>query len=192
MITREQATEVLKFLRTSPRTRDGVARVVPVGSYRRKRSISKDLDVLVQDFNLPLDAPGEDTVADARKAKGQAYLKINEQTGGEKRRQIKGRFHPRRGRSFPVVLDLFKFSARDYPYALLAYSGDATFVMRMRAHAKRKGLWLDQYGLYRRTRDGKRGSRVYVRPRGPKLTERDIFRYLGYAYKPPAERETVD
>lgn len=198
MLTREQAGKVLKFIRSEgPRTHGGVPRVVPVGSYRRKRSLSKDLDLLVQDFNLPLDTKGSSEIADQRKEEGKAYLKVRSQTGGDKTRQIKGKFYPKKGKSgrrprpFDVTLDLFKFRPADYPFALLAYSGDGMFVMRMRAHAKRKGYLLDQYGLYRRI-NGKKGSRVSIPKKGDKLSERDIFRFLKYKYKKPEDRDTSD
>lgn len=186
-LTRKQAQKVIRFLRGRPRDRGGVPRVVPVGSYRRKEEIKKDLDLIVQDFDLPIDEPGETIIADARKRRGQAYLVVKSQSGANKHRMIKGEFHPTRGESFPVTLDLFKFAPKDYPYALLAWSGDATYVMHMRAHAKRKGYLLDQYGLFRRN-NGAAGRRVRVPAAGDKLTERDIFRFLGYKYKPPTQR----
>lgn len=82
-------------------------------------------------------------------------------------------------RKYKVKIDLFRTDKRSYPFALLHFIGNKDFNIRVRAHAKRKGYKLNQYGLF----DLK--AEKYVKGLS---SERKILEFLGVTYKEPKDR----
>lgn len=69
-----------------------------------------------------------------------------------------------------------------YAFMLLYFTGSSRFNIKLRAHAKRNGMRLDQTGLY----DAKSGK---PHPElGGVRNEKDVFRLLGLKYVPPGLR----
>ena len=83
-------------------------------------------------------------------------------------------------RRFPV--DLFLVQARELPFALFHYTGSRLYNVRTRAHAKRRGWRLNQYGLF----DAATGRRV--RGSAHIRTEREVAALVGVSYRSPSDR----
>jgi len=79
--------------------------------------------------------------------------------------------------------DFFVTTADERAYALYHYTGSRDYNIRTRAHAKRLGWLLNQYGLF----DAASGHRV--RGTAAIRTERDLARFLGVTYHPPRARD---
>lgn len=130
------------------------ARIVGVGSYRRGRETLKDLDILV-DTICPV-IPG---LIEKKSAGSLRIISIVKY----------------RGKKFQ--LDIFYGDPKCWAFALLHHTGGKTENISMRAHAKRLGYKLSQYGLFK-------GDKPI-----PGLnTERKIYKALGKTYKAPADR----
>lgn len=140
------------------------SKYVVVGSYRRNKPTSGDIDILytgddLQRFLDRLAAAHGDRWAIA--AQGPS--------------KIAGffRFAPRRS----VEVDIWLTDKGDKHAMMLFSTGSKLFNVRMRYIAKRQGYKLNQYGLWR---DG-----MLV----PTKSERDIFDKLGMRYRRPEERD---
>ena len=142
-----------------------------VGSYRRGKKESGDIDVIVTDTNgspaimtalaSALEADGTIEVFLTRgKTKIMAIARL---PGGTARR-----------------LDIMYAPPAEYPFAILYFTGSRSFNIGMRAHALSRGFSLSEHGL----KDVKTGKLV---DKGLK-TERSIFEFLGLAFKEPHER----
>jgi len=158
----------------------GPKRLILVGSARREKPRSKDVDLLLV---LPGAPPPEGSPA-ARSsplqgvtlAGGAEILATYAQ--GPRRRA----FILKLGRARHRV-DLFLAYDSEMPYALYHFTGNAIHEIRVRAHAKRLGWRLNQYGLFYAS-SGRR-----VRGSGGIKTEDDLARFLGVTPKPPRERD---
>lgn len=153
--------------------------VVPVGSVRRRAARSKDLDLLV----VAPAAPGLLASAALRPARpGPPRLAVVAVYAAGARRRS---FVVRRGAKYYAV-DLFLATPAEKPFALFHFTGPREYNIRVRAHAKRRGLTLNQYGLFVAPRPGAKKRRA---PGSAAIrTERDLARRLGVTYRPPAER----
>jgi len=83
-------------------------------------------------------------------------------------------------RAIKIKVDLFVAAPEHRAFALLHYTGGREFNIRVRAHAKARGLLLNQYGLFSR-QTGKRVAKKFA-------TERSILSHLGVTNVPPSER----
>lgn len=75
-----------------------------------------------------------------------------------------------------IQVDVYQASREDWGGLVLFLTGSATFNIMMRAAAKKKGLKLSQYGLFR-------GEECIA-----SRTEREIFLALGLRYVEPKDR----
>jgi len=160
-----------------------------VGSLRRKAPRVKDLDILIvvpDGTRLEGLLPGAELAEPAAAARGGPVI-VETRAGGPRRRSAIvawGRGEDRRA----YAVDFFVATQSELPYALLAHSGPREYVVALRAHAKRQGLRLNQYGLYKAATGaslaGPRPSGEGFRPR----TEREVVTRLGATYRPPAQR----
>lgn len=85
-----------------------------------------------------------------------------------------------------VRVDLFRAAPAEWPFALLHYTNGEQYEKKLRAHAKREGLFLNAAGLFRRTASGKPGARLPA-PRGG-WTEKTVIERVGLTYRPAAQR----
>jgi len=138
--------------------------VTLVGSYRREKSFSRDVDVMV--------------VGSPRRFA--AYLRTLARTLPHAHFYSEGDDRA----SFvctpglTIKIDVFRVD-KQYKYGMLLYStGSKEFNIRMRARAKRSGYLLNQHGLWC---DGKLV---------PVASERDFFTVLGWDYVPPRLRKS--
>lgn len=169
---------------------------ITVGSVRRSAPRSKDLDVLVV---VPDEGGVRGLLASAeladRRGKADTLTLVESYAAGDRRRS----FIVRRavaqqpgGRAKHYAVDLFLATEEEKPFALFHFTGGRDYNIRVRAHAKRAGNILNQYGLFcanssraARSSNGKRrrapGSKAIK-------TERDLARFLGVTYRPPKGR----
>jgi DNA polymerase/3'-5' exonuclease PolX len=136
---------------------------MPAGSYRRGAPTSSDIDIVLRE-------PIPEIVDKLTKI---GYIIHTFASGARKFSGIVK--HPR----FPRFrhLDLVMTTPRCYPFAMLYFTGPARFNIVMRVKAKRKGLKLNEYGLFKDDQ-----------PLPGITTERDIFAALGIEYKEPKDR----
>jgi DNA polymerase (family X) len=132
----------------------------PVGSWRRGKKKMRDLDFITYTKLYRI-------VPVLNKIKGVRRI---EPFSDPKRRKLSFSFKR-------VHIDIFYVKREERIYALLQYTGSKTFNIAMRAHAKRKGYKLNQYGLFRGA------QKVKVR------NERHLFKILKFPYHTPQERE---
>lgn len=131
-----------------------------VGGLRRGKPSMKDLDILT---NVTLN-----------KCADRIGIPLADQKITESRHKLTFTF---RG----VQIDINYAKASDWPYALLHHTGDYMFNIYMRAHAKKMGYKLNQYGLF----SIKSGKKV---PKTNFKTEKQIFNFLHFPYREPFER----
>uniref|UniRef100_A0A1E1X922 DNA polymerase n=1 Tax=Amblyomma aureolatum TaxID=187763 RepID=A0A1E1X922_9ACAR len=162
--------------------------VVPCGSYRRGRAMCGDVDVLI-------------THPDGRSHEGVLcrILQILHDSGfltddlavphegGSPRKYMGVCRLPGTG-SKHRRLDIFVAPQEEFACSLLAFTGSAHFNRSMRLLARRKGMSLNDHGLYAdvcRMGEEKIGSGNRL----PTATEESIFEHLGLEYRPPEERD---
>lgn len=81
-------------------------------------------------------------------------------------------------------LDVFLAYDAELPYALLHHTGSHHYNIRVRAHAKRAGWKLNQYGVFEAAAPHRRA------PGSARIkTEADLARFLGVSVRPPSARE---
>jgi DNA polymerase beta len=157
-----------------------------VGSYRRRAESSGDIDVL-------LTLPEESThkidkfyrLIETLKKSGYLVATLAE---GEKKymgvAKVKGTHFSRsgRGKDYPARrIDLMLTPRREYPFALLYFTGSKAFNIRVRRAALEKGLSLNEYG-FSLTEKGDR-------KRIPKIeSEHQLLEYLIGTYIKPEDR----
>ncbi|CAN5122264.1 DNA polymerase/3'-5' exonuclease PolX [soil metagenome] len=148
------------------RTRDDVAQVDYAGSLRRMRETIGDVDILVasDDDPVPIHEAfrGMDLVASVIAA-------------GEKKSSV----ITVRG----IQADLRVVPTVAWGAALQYFTGSKAHNVRVRERAVRRGLLLNEYGIFTRTDEGTQGDRVASE------TEQAVYEAVGMAYVPPAMRE---
>jgi DNA polymerase/3'-5' exonuclease PolX len=78
-------------------------------------------------------------------------------------------------------IDLLYTNKKEYPFAVLYFTGDAGFNVAMRSYCLTKGLSLSEHGL----KDEKTGTFIDIGAQ----SEKDIFAYLGLEYVEPQDRK---
>jgi DNA polymerase (family 10) len=182
------ARRLARCLRLPGRRPGAGFELLPVGSVRRGEAAAGDLDLLlvVPDRweerldELALAAEDSDAAGDSEVLRVDCsdLRALTVYAGGERRQSFVLR-DARAGRNYRV--DIFLALARERPYALFHYTGPRSYNVRTRAHAKRQGYRLNQYGLWA---DGRRAPNT----RGLR-TEAQLARRLGLTARPPAARE---
>lgn len=138
------------------------------GSYRRGAKESGDIDCLLSSKVFGL----KDAV--------QLFLKKNIVTDilSMRNEKFMGVAHCPSG-GLHIRLDIEFVSEEEWGTALLYFTGSKGFNVYMRADAKRKGMLLNEHGLY----DIENGERIINYP-----TEEDIFQEIGMKYVKPENR----
>lgn len=132
-----------------------------VGSWRRGNATSSDVDILISGKNFP---------KVEKKAGFISYI-----VNGPTRKS----FLMRDNTGTVRQIDLRAVAKNEYPTALLYFTGSRGFNIAIRSHAKKKGLKLNEYGLFR----GKKRINV--------AHEKDVFEKLGLPFIKPEARENV-
>ena len=141
------------------------------GSFRRQMSSSGDIDVLIThpDANLSISPIIDHLIL-------QGYITDTFARGPKKCLAVcKLKRHKLSRR-----IDLLFTPIKEYPFALLYFTGSGEFNVKMRNHALSKGYSLSEHGL-KHTVDNRDVEHDFK-------TEQDIFDFLGMTYVPPNER----
>jgi len=145
------------------------------GSYRRMASSSGDIDILITHKNEPENVEQLfKNVVETLKKEG--YITDVFAEGGKKCLAVCKLKRYKRYRR----IDLLYTNKKEYPFAVLYFTGDASFNVNMRAYCMTKGLSLSEHGI----KDDKTGEFIDI---GAK-TEKDIFEYIGLEYIEPKDR----
>ncbi len=147
------------------------------GSIRRGAPFSKDIDLLVI---VPDGVSPRGALASAElRREPRATLSIVEvYAPGERRRSFIVQRDVPEGRRAYYAVDLFLATKEEKPFALFHHSNGRDYNIRVRAHAKKRGYRLNQYGIYM-INSGRRapGSETIK-------TEKDLATFLGITYRP--------
>jgi len=144
-----------------------------VGSYRRKKPQSSDIDILL-DFSDKSEKTFKGSVEDfVNSLTSKSIIVYKPYAIGPAKistivRLVKYKTN--------VKVDFFITNTKEYPFALLYATGSKENNIYMRKIAKSQGLLLNQKGLYK-------GNRSI-----PAKTEKDIFDLLKLPYLTPADR----
>lgn len=147
-----------------------------VGSYRRGKEDSGDIDIIIQLPNSKNDYVSK-IISELRKAdnKGHSYI-VSELAAGKKKFlgicQLKKDSIARR-------IDILFTNEEEYPYALLYFTGDFEINIALRKAAKELGYSLSEYKL---TPIDKKTPDVEL------TSEKEIFNFLGYKFLQPKMR----
>ncbi len=131
------------------------------GSIRRRKEVVRDIDILVGSG----DVERVSSYFAAMPGVGEVLLTGDTKTSCRLRSGIEA--------------DLRVVAEEEFPYALMYFTGSKEHNVRLRGIAKRQGLKLNEYGLFR-----DEGS---LRCR----SEEEIYRTFGLAYIPPELREDM-
>ena len=145
-----------------------------VGSYRRGKAASGDIDVILTASSADVFTKWVDTLLERK-------VIVEVLSRGKTKCLVITRL-PKEGSSARRVDFLFSTFA-EYPFAILYFTGSKGFNATMRGHALKRGVSLNEHGLSKMV-DKKKEEKLETNIK----TERDIFDYLGLEYKEPAER----
>lgn len=153
-----ESEKILNYMQACP----GITRIEIAGSLRRKKEITKDIDVLVI-------APNPEEVMKYFVS----YPEVLDVLGhGQKKSSIqitKG-----------LQIDLRVVQENEFPFAWMYFTGSKEHNTEMRSIAKQKGLKLNEYGLFN---DDKVSATC--------KKEKDVFAALGLSYVVPELRENL-
>lgn len=174
-IPRKEMDVHFTLLRKSIKAIDENFEFEVTGSYRRMLSSSGDIDVLITHNDEPENVEQLfKGVIDTLKREG--YITDVFAEGGKKCLAVCKLKRYKRYRR----IDLLYTNKKQYPFAVLYFTGDANFNVSMRSYCMTKGLSLSEHGI----KDDKTGELIDI---GAK-TERDIFDYVGLEYVEPKDR----
>lgn len=156
-IPRAEIDEHIKFIKRFAPSAIGA------GSYRRLAETSNDIDIIIREPIEPL----------LKSLTAVDYIKHTFAAGSHKFLGVVK--HP--GMTRFRHLDIIVTNEQHYPFALLYFTGSAQHNIIMRMKAKRLGLKLNEYGLFKDDR-----------PIPNIRSEEDIFAHIGVPYRPPEAR----
>lgn len=154
------------------------AKVEVVGSLRRgNKRTTRDIDLLAV-----VSDPARVADIGVKSSSPQLRLETVYARGRRKASMVVSRKLPwNRTRAY-YAIDLFFATPAEKPFALFHHTGSSRYNIRVRAHAKARGLKLNQYGVFSDSGRPARGSAAIK-------NERDLAEFLGVTYRPPAARE---
>lgn len=184
-LSRTDAAAVAETLKRAVRVRWGNAaarrpdRVDIVGGVRRGAARSKDVDLLLTDRGVR-SARSRPAVVFPRNAPArilEVYAAGSRRVSAIVRVRLAGRRGGSRG--VTVRADFFFGAPAERPFALLHFTGPWIYNVRLRTHARRQNLKLNQYGAFR-----KNGRNLGAGVR----SERGVARLLGFTHRLPEKR----
>jgi DNA polymerase/3'-5' exonuclease PolX len=167
--------------------------VILVGSARREAPRVKDIDFLVvvpPEHLAHIDGilgaaflKPEAAAVTARARRPEIEIADNYVSGARRRSFILRVRAPGQRARKCYRADFFLTTETEKPYALFHYTGPVEFNIRTRAHVKRKGWLLNQYGVFDVATGRKIRGSTQIR------NERELSAFLGVTYEPPTARE---
>jgi len=175
-IPRNEITEYeTKFNQVIQSLNDNKISFEIVGSYRRGVANSGDIDVIITHsdddnkvFKMFIDALHKEELISETLSNGKTKSMTIMRLPDKKPRRV----------------DLLYSSPKEYPFAILYFTGSKAFNTVMRGHALKNGLTLNEHGFHKMV-NKKKGDKVEDEFK----TEKDIFYYLGLEYKEPTQRK---
>jgi DNA polymerase/3'-5' exonuclease PolX len=165
----EMDAHAAQLMSTKPAALEGVI----VGSYRRGRPDSGDIDMLIRTTSATVDA-GKALKEYVVALTVAGYIKEILALGAHKCLAISSlEGKPARR------LDLLVTPPEEFPFAVFYFTGSDTFNVAVRGHALKRGYTMNEHGVTR-VSDG-------MAVRGIK-SERDIFTFLKLEWREPADR----
>ena len=157
------------------------------GSYRRGKELCGDIDVLLtfDDFLIHKDYLGNLVRILQEQRIVTHVLSLSVDLGKHESLSFSGIARMENG--LHRRLDIKVYPKKTYAWALLHFTGSASFNRSIRLFAKTKGLKMTDEGLFPAIRNG--SDTVVGSNLGSCYTEEDIFRLFGMNYKPPEERD---
>lgn len=190
-IPRREIDKIAIYLEKNANTIDKDFHSIICGSYRRGKKTSGDIDVLFFNHNVVTG----DQLLHPQKYKLQPHLKLlieKLKTNGFLLDDLTHKNYDRKYMGFckyksnPVRrIDIRYVPYKSLATAMLYFTGPYELNTEMRTAAKKRGLILNEYGLYKidKTKKNNIGESLNV------TTENDIFKILGMDYLTPQERE---
>ena len=154
-----------------------------VGSYRREKQMSGDIDVIItNDKNNKNDTSLFKKFVDELLKK---EIIIEILSRGMSKCLVIAKLPGKRARR----VDFLYTSCEEYPFAILYFTGSKAFNTVMRQRALNQGYTLNEHGFCEMIKDAKNSKGV----KGEKVKqefyiEKDIFTFLGMEYKEPKDR----
>tara|TARA_B110000971_G_scaffold213536_1_gene244487 strand:- start:69 stop:1442 length:1374 start_codon:yes stop_codon:yes gene_type:complete len=149
---------------------DSDAELTIAGSYRRKKSDSGDIDILLKSsskktYDIFIDNLKEGGILVEDLARGaKKYMGLGVSDDSPYKRRI----------------DIMYTKPSEYPFAILYFTGSAEFNVRMREDALAKGYTMNEYSMkYTKTKNII--DQLFT-------TEQEIFDFMGYEYLEPEMR----
>jgi len=176
--TRIPRAEMDRHAATLMATKPAALEGVIVGSYRRGKPDSGDIDMLIRTADPGVDAAAALTeYVTALRASG--YIQEVLAHGDHKCMAICALPGPVPGPSLSRRLDLLVTPPVEFPFAVFYFTGSDTFNVAVRAHALSRGFTLNEHGIVQ-VSSGRSVSGV--------KTEKDIFRLLKLVWREPQDR----
>lgn len=175
-IPRKEMDVHCELLKTSILSIDENFEFEVTGSYRRQASSSGDIDILITHKHDPDDVEHlfKKIIETLKK---QGYITDVFAEGGKKCLAVCKLKRYKRYRR----IDLLYTNKKEYPFAVLYFTGDANFNVNMRSYCMTKGLSLSEHGI----KDEKSGQFIDTGAQ----TEKDIFEFIGLEYVEPQNRK---
>ena len=177
-IPRKEMDQHAALLMTAkPASLEGVI----VGSYRRGKADSGDIDMLIRTAKADVDA-GKALTEFVAELQAAGYIKEVLAHGDHKCMaicQLPGSEFKGKGRR----LDLLVTPPEEFPFAVFYFTGSDTFNVRVRSMAQEQGFTLNEHALTHVKTDRQVGG---IR------TEKDIFKALKLEWREPHERTGPD
>lgn len=149
-----------------------------VGSYRRGAPTSGDIDVLLKIPETYTKKQQKDTLEFiVKKLQESGYL-IDILALGDKKCLGIAKLSDD---SIARRIDFLITPEKEYPYAVLYFTGSDSFNVGFRKYALTKGYTLNEHGMKKTTGDKEEVKGI--------KTEKDIFKFLGLAYVKPKNRK---
>ena len=176
-VARAVAVEVMRRLRIRGPRGTRRPRAWVVGSVRRTMA---EVDAAVHDVDLLVVADlTRVELAPARP--GDRVASVTQRAAGARRRELVVGWVDQH-RAVRVRVDLFGARSAELPWAMFALSSSRDYQVRVRAVAARRGLLLNQYGLWVRATGRPAPGSASVR------TERGVAKAIGVRWRPAAQR----
>lgn len=158
------------------------------GSYRRGNKTSGDIDLLLKTLPGMRKGDGLKLIVDALRKEG--YIVETLALGKKKFMGVVNHYDKENG--VHRHLDIIETTPAEWPFARLYFTGSGGFNVKMRKHAMDLGYTMNEYSIKRIVGKSAKAltaaeiTEVIGKPQFE--TERDIFDFLKYEYKEPAER----
>lgn len=157
----DAATNQAEKLLAHLKKQKGIERIEIAGSLRRCKETVKDIDILVSAKNPA--------------AVHQAFIQYPETTSVIAHGETKSSVTLKSG----INCDLRTVTLKEFPYALYYFTGSKEHNVAVRTIAKKKGIKINEYGLFK-------DKRLI-----PCADEAEIFERVGLHYIPPEVRENT-